>query len=219
MGEESMRQFVFANAFLLVAFGVGIAVRMDGSSQRSTDDDDRAVILAILEHTVRPDVARANGSATPVPPLFVFNRTTAICTDVPEFKYPCVQRSVIEALRDGDSPATRAIESDLIRRELIEAFESRNQTSHALPRLGAQRVVMVSSREIAKSGGAKSGGARHEPARGHSYFSRPAYSTQGYALVHGVYDCGFLCGTGRFFVLKKTASGWHVAAAVMLWIS
>jgi hypothetical protein len=198
--------------YLQFQFGAALA-RIDGSSQGSTDDDDRAVILAILEHTIRPEVARANGGATPAPPLFVFNRTTAICKDVPEFEYPCVPPSVIEGLRNANSPASEAIQSDLIRRELIESFESRNQTSHALPRLGAQNVVLVSSGEIARSSGSQ------DPARGYSYFSRPAYSRQGYAFVHGTYECGVLCGVGRLFVLQKTSSGWQVATAAVLWIS
>jgi hypothetical protein len=214
-----MHAFVFAHVFSIVAGSVGVVFATDASFQLSRDNDDRPVILAILEQAVRPRAARESARATPVPPLFVFSRTSAMCKDAQEIGHRCVPLDEIEVVRDGgpafDRPLEQVIESSLIRRELIESFKSRNQTSHALPRLEAQDVVMLSS----PADVAKSRGTGHDPARGYSQFSRPAYSRQGFALVHDVYDCGPLCGSSHLFVLRKTGSRWQVVAVALLSIS
>jgi len=139
VGASSMRRFVFAQLLSVAAWIVGMGVVPGASPQRSTDDDDRAVISAILEHTIRPQVDRANGNSTPVPPLFVFNRSVAICKGAPA-EHPCVWLDQIEFLADSSGagffpPRDQVIKSDAILRELIESFKSRNQVSRPLPRL------------------------------------------------------------------------------------
>jgi hypothetical protein len=62
-------------------------------------------------------------------------------------------------------------------------------------------------------------GTWHEPARGYSLFTRPGYSKDGYAVVHGEYVCGPLCAHANLFVLRRTPSGWEVIAIALLWLS
>jgi len=100
------------HAQLSTAVAISVAAVL-AAPQPATDDDDRAIILAIIEHTIRPNIVRANGQAIPVPPVFVFDRTTTICTDVAVGEYPCVDRSLIEWLRSGNRPAPQEIQSEV----------------------------------------------------------------------------------------------------------
>jgi hypothetical protein len=208
---------MFLQLVLTAAFGIGADIQKAGTVQRSTSDHDRAVVLAVLEHTVRPGVARAHGRTTPVFPLYVFNLTAPICKDAPD-GYPCAPLEEIDVLRNHlaafDPPLEQVLASDTIRRELIESFKAINRNRQRLPRLLSRDVVMVSTREIFESRDKPQG-----PARGYSYLSRPAYSKDGYALLYASYTCGVLCGQSWLVVLQRTATGWQVAAVAMTALS
>jgi len=183
----------------------------------ASDGDDRAVIAAVLDHTVRRDGGRQ--AMTTPPPIFVFDRSSRLCKDA-EPKSACVPLDEVDGIFNGSEPVFTqspddAVTGPSIVRELIESFKSRNETSYRLPGVSAEDVVMVSSNDIAHSRGVRWG----DPSRGYSLFSRPAYARTDYALVHYQYSCGVLCGHARVFVLRKTRSGWHVGAAGGGWIS
>ena len=209
---------MFVRLVSLLVSIVGMTIVLEAHLPQSTDDDDRAVFAAILEQSVRPFVAAENGSVRPLPPLFVYKRSAALCNERPQFEYLCIPLSDIEFLAEGFGRVfSRYDDSGLEAAglELIEAFKKRNQSSYALPRLKESGVVMASTYDIADS--YNSG---HSPARGLSHFSRPAYSPRGYALVHGVYTCGGpTCGHASLYLLRRTPAGWQVLAVAGLWIS
>jgi hypothetical protein len=104
--------------------------------------------------------------------------------------------------------------NDTVRQELIDAFRTINRSRQRLPRLPSRHVTMVSTKAIAASRDKPQG-----PAHGYSYFSRPAYSKDGYALVYASYTCGVLCGQSWLVVLHRTAEGWRVAAVALTALS
>jgi hypothetical protein len=202
----------------VVALSIGLG-RASESSRVDDNDDDRDVIAAILEHTVRPDHARQVGAMSSPPPIFVFNRTSRVCK-ASEPESACVPSREVGGVFDGRAPVLNRPHDQVfsnvsIPRELIDGYQKRNQTSHVVPRLDAPDVVMVSANDVAGSRGVRWG----DPNRGYWTFSRPAYAKQDYALVYCSYGCGPFCGHGYLFVLKKTSSSWKVAASALLWIS
>jgi len=61
---------------------------------------------------------------------------------------------------------------------------------------------------------------KHPNAGGFWSFSRPGFNTAGdEALVYVVHSCGWLCGTGHYYLLAKESDVWKVKNRVMLWIS
>jgi hypothetical protein len=57
-------------------------------------------------------------------------------------------------------------------------------------------------------------------AAGYWTFSRPGYNATGdEALLYVGHHCGWLCGTGHLYLLRKQASDWVVVNRQMLWIS
>jgi hypothetical protein len=75
---------------LWAAVSIGAGISNAGAVQRSTGGDDRAVLVAVLEHTVRPGIALAHGGATAPLPLYVFDQTAPVCTEAPD-GYPCAR--------------------------------------------------------------------------------------------------------------------------------
>jgi hypothetical protein len=201
---------------LWAAVSIGAGIQNAGAVQRSTSGGDRAVLLAVLEHTVRPGIALAHGRATPPLPLYVFDQTAPVCKDAPD-GYPCAPLDEVEVLRNRvafEHRLEHVLASDTTRRELIEAFTAINRNRQRLPRLPARDVAMASRRAIFQSRDKPQG-----PARGYSYFSRPAYSKDGYALVYASYTCGTLCGQSWLVVLHRIAEGWQVAAVALTALS
>ena len=77
------------------------------------------------------------------------------------------ERCGMSLLLTQDPSDSELERSGVIRRELIQFFQSRNQTSHALPQLAAQGVVMVSQqRSLHRQ-------VRATTRLGVSYFSQP----------------------------------------------
>jgi hypothetical protein len=61
---------------------------------------------------------------------------------------------------------------------------------------------------------------KHLQAGGFWRFSRPGYnSDRDEALVYVSHSCGWLCGTGHFYLLSKQSGAWKVRNRLMLWIS
>ncbi len=57
-------------------------------------------------------------------------------------------------------------------------------------------------------------------AGGYWTFSRPGYSSEGdEALLYVGHHCGWLCGTGHLYLLRKQDGEWRVVNRLMLWIS
>lgn len=57
-------------------------------------------------------------------------------------------------------------------------------------------------------------------AAGYWSFSRPGYNATGdEALVYVGHHCGWLCGTGHLYLLRKQDGNWAVMNRQMLWIS
>jgi|HubBroStandDraft_4_1064222.scaffolds.fasta_scaffold138929_2 hypothetical protein len=61
---------------------------------------------------------------------------------------------------------------------------------------------------------------KHPHAGGFWQFSRPAYNLAGdEALVYVSHSCGWLCGTGHLYLLRRDGGHWKVNNRLMLWIS
>ncbi len=61
---------------------------------------------------------------------------------------------------------------------------------------------------------------KHPNASGFWGFSRPGFSPAGdEALLYVIHSCGWLCGTGHYYLLSKESGAWKVKNRVMIWIS
>lgn len=178
--------------------------------------DDAAVLRAVLEHTVLPEIRKHTSGRLQNPIALVWDRTVAVRgKDEP----PDGRRLTTEgwSVRLAPNPAAHwpgMVEGVTVRRQLLESFELRNAVVHPVPPIEHPEVLLVPTHRAKEI---------HEKYQhrtlGSSSVTLPGYSTNGRGLVYVSYVCGSLCGYGWLFVLQKSRTGWRVESSTMLWIS
>jgi hypothetical protein len=203
---------MFAAAPLLSA-----APTLQSAKQAEVDGtEDRAVLTAVINHTVRPEVQRLTHLG-PAAVLFLIDHTTTICESVrsPRSQPFCIGANAAEWLREGQTAGiasmavgpipAEAIPSAAHRAELIASLKERNTDRHVLPLSEGVDVKLVETPPVTKT---PSGGT----STSYTVFSLPGYSSAGQAVVSAFYDCGGRCGTSWLWLLEKRGADWHVRA-------
>lgn len=180
---------------------------------------DAAVYQAVLAHRIRPEVIRRSQSLHVVAaaPVLVGRRSVPLCNPrtLARRTPGCVQDERLR-LFDADSKAPIAGRiAAPTRGELTADFRARNDDSHDLALAGLAGVIPFALEEVDAA-------QRREATRtrGFAMFSRPAYSTDGHALVYASYWCGNMCGYGWWFLLERPQdTAWRVVDEHLIWIS
>ena len=191
--------------------------RPQGAKQADIDGtEDRAVLTAVINQTIRPEVQRLTHLG-PSAILFLIDHTTTTC-DVPRSPRSqpfCTGANAAEWLRDGQttgitSMAVGPIPAEVIpsaahRAELIASLKARNADRHVLPISEGIDIKLVDAPPVTKT---PSGGT----STSYTVFSLPGYSSAGQAVVSAFYDCGGRCGTSWLWLLERRGADWQVRA-------
>jgi hypothetical protein len=189
---------------------------------RSTPDtestEDRNVLTAVLNHTIRPEVQRLTHlGASAV--LFLIDHTVATCDSFrsPRTQPFCMGSNAAEGVRDGvkigmmpmgPTPA-EAIPSAAHRAELITSLRARNTEGHALPVSEGLDIKLVATPPVTKM-------PEGSTSTSYTVFSLPGYSSAGHAVVYAFHDCGGRCGTAWLWLLEKRNADWHVRSRYVI---
>lgn len=184
--------------------------------------EDIRVYKAIIAHKIGPEVDRFSaGAGIPTPAaLLTFDRTLMVCRPLAEHprQMGCMRDEEIQSFETKLPRMQRALFEGLLnpesRAELASVFRERNREPQPFPGMKLDRVITTSPEGLDQAIEREAGRTR-----GFLSFSRPAYSTDGHALVYGSYVCGGRCGHGWFFLLKRRSEVWQVIAVDVLWIS
>jgi hypothetical protein len=215
-----MRAIVVATLF--ATFG-NLAALPTPRSATQTDDraaDDRNVLAAVVDDTIRPEVRRLTGVVgSGVASLMVIDHTVTLCGGSQSPRSLCMhpdaavglfQNLAVGNMRAGVNPV-EAVPSTAVREELSLSMTARNSESHPFPAPEIADVTLVGAPPpltvVAQSG----------RWTGYTVFSLPGYSSDGHAVVYAFYDCSGRCGTAWLFLLEKRGADWlvqyrHVAA-------
>jgi hypothetical protein len=152
---------------------------------------------------VRPHLALQAGRDSADLPVYVSIQSLALCKDVN--LGDCMARELAEGvvpmsqLQDIVTPARAE--------QLNRSFVARNRERRAFAHPRNRGVTMMSEAALVKHFQS----LNHEPTRGVSFFSRPAYSRDGCAVVYWLYNCGGpVCGSDSLIVLQRAREGWTV---------
>ena len=190
------------------------------SSTIGTTQDDAAVYDAVIEHTLRAEFQRYEGpTAGARATVWLAGRTIPICGAARDATLGCIEQSdvgmtltysrAVERMPPGGLPSAAALA------ELTADFRSRNGASRELPTLHAEGVRVLTGEELREVQQRLFNGQRAS----YSSFSLPAYSSDGYAVVHVGYVCGNVCGYWWLILLKKVDSKWQVQGRLLLGIA
>ena len=183
------------------------------------DAEDRGVLMAVINHTIRPEVQRLTRLG-PSAVLYFINRTLTRCEDLSSPRSPrarpfCMHAASGDDLRDGTLGGISGwrvgpIPADVIpsvaeRNELVSSYQARNTQARLLPIPEGGDITLVADPPALTS---SSGGAMTS----YTVFSLPGYSSAGFATLHAFYDCGGRCGTTWRWLLEKRDGQWHVRA-------
>jgi hypothetical protein len=209
------------HAVLIVALAA-IPLLTSSTAPQSTvqgdpnDAEDRGVLMAVIDHTIRPEVQRLThlGSSAV---LYLINHTLTRCQggSSPRARPFCMPAASGDDLRDGKLDGMSRwrvgpIPADVIpsaaqRNELVSSYQARNTQARLLPVPEGGDIKLVADPPALTS---SSGGAMTS----YTVFSLPGYSSEGFATLHAFYDCGGRCGTTWRWLLEKRDGQWHVRA-------
>ena len=205
---------------LLVAIGilaVTPAIKHSGLSSM-----DIAVYQAVLEEEILPlnDFHCAYLDIPRPAPLIVLDRTIAICPPppIPTDQRDCIREKSIDSFDEKDSQGQQQLFNGLIdaasRAELYRSLRERNAENHTFPGARIEGLIYASPDGLDET-------RKREEDRTVSSvaFAMPAYSSDGHALVYLDFYCGFCCGFGGYFLLRRYEDSWHVISHVVLWYS
>lgn len=122
--------------------------------------------------------------------------------------------------KSNAAPADETVESLKERAKTSCPLELKFPTSHP--------YEFISKAEIDSFFGSRKKGhdgwemfyKKHPQAAGFWSFSLPGYNQDGTeALLSVSHSCGWLCGTGHLYLLRKESDKWIVTNRLMLWIS
>lgn len=189
----------------------GEAQALEASAAR-----DRAVIQAVLDHTVRPESRRLSGAA--VDRLPVLANSVSACAS--RHDKTCVTpEQIARALTGQTNPspmwttgpiASVALPDANERASLTALFVRRNSERVPLPFAGFDRLELIArEREPDML-------VRDRDTSRFAGFSLPAYSDR-HAVTYAFYACG-RCGSGWVFVLENQRESWSVISRYMVWI-
>jgi len=186
--------------------------------QAETSAEDRAVLTAVIDHTIRPQVQKATGRPSPV--LYLIDHTAPVCAKPgdprrqPFCMFPLVEgRTIIDVAPPAADEVRHRADSDPVweavvpsvahRAELFASFKERNTARRVLPLSEGPNVKLLAAPVIDTPSGPAS------PI--YTVFSLPGYSSAGHAVVSGFIDCGEKCGDGLFmWLLEKRGGDWQV---------
>jgi hypothetical protein len=107
--------------------------------------------------------------------------------------------------------------------ETVADFKARSNKVCTIPSLTDYRLIKheeLDSYFRKRHDGWKEFYKEHPHAGGYWQLSLPGYSSaDDEALVYVSHGCGWLCGTGHLYLLRKQAGKWEVVNRLMLWIS
>jgi hypothetical protein len=178
--------------------------------------EDSAVLLAVINHTVRPlvderDAAQGRGPSKPV----VYEQNARICRR--EGAQPCAQGVFVQTLDDvggklgfGWEPAIPPLPTTT-KATLAREFSLRNQESRPLPvfALGSDALTLAPQADLA---------ALEKSGQGYAAVSLPGYSDDRYAVLNSSFWCGGLCGYTWTFMLEKIENKWEVKSRRLILI-
>jgi hypothetical protein len=182
---------------------------------------DAAVLLAVIEDSIRPEVTRRRTAAeTEVPPIILWEASVPMCAAVriepcvpaPHISLETPPPRPVSALF-GWTPALPTLD-DGARTDLAASFRARNAQSTTLPVLqthGLELTAHATLRAIDQASNNRQGRVK-----GYAALSLPGYSKDGVALVHGRFMCGGRCGYTWLLVLRQESSGWRVVSKRVL---
>ena len=204
-----------ALVFVAVISVGGSVIGVDQSIRHLADDP--AVLLAVIEHTIRPQVSRRRTSAEAAePPVILWEASVPICSSPPVT--PCVTSPSVSLQTRASVPDSTMLRWDPpvpimsgeVHAQLVTSFRVRHEESHTLPPLPTAGLELAPRSALRRIDDASNN--RQGRVKGYSAFSLPGYSGEGHALIYGSFMCGGRCGYMWLFVLQKQAEGWQVVS-------
>ena len=208
---------VQASFVALAIIGVLGAEPSRAAGQFAAMPDDAAVLDAIVEHSIRPEVQKASSRAKGAPLAVFRTQSSSLCRNRPVGQSEChiPEEWNRFLLPNAEGTWLGLLPDDRIRKQLVESLEARNFESQPLP--------IVTHPDIVRLAGEPPNDVPEEYRErvvGSCSFSLPGYTTDRQAaLVYGSYGCGSLCGYSWLFVLEKVDGQWRVKSATVTAIS
>lgn len=182
-------------------------------AQQLTAADDREVLDAVVEQSIRPWLALERDIAgVPAGPLIVRSESLQACAGPGSTPPVC---AAVEALRTPDDQGfvTGAWDyRDETRGALADAFNSRNARSESLPLRDIPDVLPVLD-----DGALHAAGSTH-PADFVIAISLPGYVSNGFAVVYAHATREGRARQGWAFILSRASGRWTVQHAYLLWM-
>lgn len=200
----------------LLACVVGASIVAANAGAQSSSTDDRRVLLAVLEHTIRGE-----HKSRPAP-LNVLAQSVPICAGA--HVASCLPRQSAELIRLDELPRETGFNSSAtpqpvevipdrtVRDDLVASLAARNAEPHALSLGDISNVIFVPQPNWEQQT------LSERDTSVYAGFSLPGYSREGHALVYAFYSCGARCGSGWLFLLDQHTGAWQVRARYTLWL-
>ncbi len=202
-----MRRFSFLSVVVFVVLALSmVAVLIALATQRpatvDVNADDLAVLHAVLEGFLLPDVDREDRRRMPAPGrLLLVEQTIRFCAE----------GNTIDCASPARLPSDERA-----------ALVQRNRAVAKVPPISQARVTFISegeSRELTRSGNLDAARLAYSDTVGIIQVTLPAYPRAGRAIVYATRYCGNLCGSGWLVRVVRRAAEWKVERAVLLWMS
>ncbi len=183
-----------------------------GSGQLAlTTDDDRQVLSAVVEQSIRPYIALEREIiGLPPGPVILVEPSLPACTGRDKGPPACAS---VDALRQPDAQGFVMGSWDYreeTRNALAASFDARNVHSRRLPIDDLADVVLLADRTAARPSTAAADLVVE--------MSLPAYTTNGFAIVYGQSTRAGRALQGWAFVLSRASGRWITQHAYLLWI-
>jgi hypothetical protein len=178
-------------------------------------DDDRGVVTAILDHSVRAHGRKYSASRIPASsPMVLLDRTVTAC-NATVTSPRCFLAEWPRLLLASNRLDVEALSLDPeIRQQLVDGLLQRNAVSSVLGDPFPEFTLAPA--------GSRQAPLRHERYSASPYLgvSAPGYSSdRSVAVIYAFHTCGVRCGEGWLYVVDKKPDGWRVRAQFGLWVS
>jgi hypothetical protein len=190
-------------AALTLALTVDVATQSPAASDSVLDQDDVAIIRAVVDSTILPEIRAAKFGRQPI--VLLIDRTLKLCD--PEERRLQPERCLSDP---RGLPRQR-----------------KTETSFEIPDLGLPSVQLVApdvvqrafqSRQAEPADGWQQLGRLFPGFRGFARVSSPAYVDDG-AVIHASFGCGLLCGKSWLVRLARNQGQWRVVDRKLLTVS
>lgn len=191
-------------------YGAPAPTPLDAKPADAYGSEDRAVLTAVIDHSIRPQVQKVTGRSSVV--VFVVDHTAPACD---RFRQPRSQPFCMFGLAE-DQPSdldgsnsdflplfTEVIPSAAHRTELWASITARNTGRQVVPISEGPNLKLLAAPPMVET-------AAGPASPIYTVFSLPGYSSAGHAVVSGFIDCGEKCGQVLVWVLEKRGADWRV---------